>query len=476
MKTWTRANIVGLAAVIAVSLGVRGAWVAVVHALPVSDFLFYYLGAASIAAGHGYSILGHPTSFFPIGYPAFLALLFTLFGTSLTVVRVSGVLLWTLSAGLAYLLGLRLGKGLAPALIGGLIVALYPDFVMLTGLAASENLMVPLLLGVSLLLSYTAPGRISVRTAALAGVLLGASLLVRSTAILFVPLVALVIVVAGRDRRRVLAAIALLATCAAVVLPWVVRNWAVMGTADISTNGGYTLFLGLNSRATGGTGVRGYHHAWPIQSVRSEVAANSELTHRALDWALHHPLGVVRLMPKKAYFLFHWTPGQLLSNFRAQPGGVTGAIMQRSLTGSERALFRWLTAEEGVFAWIQYVFLVVASAGLVLALLRKLPAALWVALTFAYWIIFHVTLIHGQARFLKSVTPLLAPFAGYALVAAATWLVFTLRRPTPSLRGVAAGAAGEVVTTAASDEPPLSGSEGLPSSAGSPTRGGDADR
>jgi len=117
-------------AVVAVSVAARGAWVTIVHAHPVSDYLFYYESAVSLATGHGYSILGHPTAFFPVGYPAFLTGLFAALGPSLRVVSVSGVVLWTLAALFAYLLGVEL-RGRVTGVIAGLLVALAPDF--LTG-------------------------------------------------------------------------------------------------------------------------------------------------------------------------------------------------------------------------------------------------------------------------------------------------------------------------------------------------------
>jgi len=423
----TRA-LVPLLAVVAVAAGVRIAWAVIVRAQPVSDGLFYYTGAQSIAAGHGYRILGHPTAFFPVGYPAFLAALFAVFGASAAVVRASGVALWTLSAGLAYLVGLRLGKGRAPALIGGLVVALYPDFIMMSGLTVSENLMAPMLLGLVLLLSSAPLRRISIKAALFAGALLGASILVRSTALLVPPVLAVAIVAAGRDRRRVAAAVALLAACALVVLPWVERNRLVMHADVLSTNGGYTLFLGLNPEASGGVGVRGLRHEWSIQSVRSEVTSNAELTRQSFHWLLHDPAQFVMLVPRKAYYLFRWTSDQLLANTYEQPGGVQQEKFDRPLRGTERELLRWLIGQSTPLAWIQYVYLVVAAAGLVLAVLRRLPAAVWAALLVGYWIVFHVTLIHGQARFLKSVTPLLAPFAAYAAVALVGLVLIALRR------------------------------------------------
>src|SRR5690349_8697031 len=50
---------------------------------PVSDFAWYFHEGAAISEGHGYvTDEGVPTAFWPVGYPAFLAVTFRFFGTS----------------------------------------------------------------------------------------------------------------------------------------------------------------------------------------------------------------------------------------------------------------------------------------------------------------------------------------------------------------------------------------------------------
>ena len=193
-------------AVVAVSVAARGAWVTIVHAHPVSDYLFYYESAVSLATGHGYSILGHPTAFFPVGYPAFLTGLFAALGPSLRVVSVSGVVLWTLAALFACLLGVEL-RGRVTGVIAGLLVALAPDFLVFTGLAASESLFVPLLAVVCLLLGLTPANRLGWRRAAVIGVVLGLAILVRSTAVVLPVVFGAGILLLTRDRRGLLASV-----------------------------------------------------------------------------------------------------------------------------------------------------------------------------------------------------------------------------------------------------------------------------
>ena len=142
---------------IALAAGVsRLAWVAIVKAQPVSDFLFYYRGAVNIATGAGYSIRDHATAFFPVGYPALLAGVFKVAGTDTAVMKLTNVALWVVAAVLAYVLGKQVA-GRTAGIVAGAIVACYPEYIVYSGLGASENLMVPLLLGTVVVLAGAAP-------------------------------------------------------------------------------------------------------------------------------------------------------------------------------------------------------------------------------------------------------------------------------------------------------------------------------
>jgi hypothetical protein len=104
-----RDYVVDLTIVCILNALVRLPWVLIVHPGLVWDSTFCYLGAKSIAAGHGYSILGHPTAFFPVGWPAFLAGVFLITGPSVAVIAPVNVILWALTSVLVYLLVERLG-------------------------------------------------------------------------------------------------------------------------------------------------------------------------------------------------------------------------------------------------------------------------------------------------------------------------------------------------------------------------------
>ncbi len=109
----------------------------------------------------------------------------------------------------------------------------------------------------------------------------------------------------------------------------------------------------------------------------------------------------------------------------------------RHPSGLEARLLDDLQRLHGALAALHYTFLALGAAGVALGLLRRRPAALWMAVMIGFWIVFNGTLIHGQPRFLMSVSPLLAPAIGLLATTAAAKLVVLERRyrVAPSVPG-----------------------------------------
>jgi 4-amino-4-deoxy-L-arabinose transferase-like glycosyltransferase len=433
-RSWLRRCGWRLALVVVVALAVRTLWVLGVHAKPVSDYLFYYQAAVSLAHRHGYQILGHPTGFFPPGYPAFLAPFLAFTHDSITFARGSGILLGGLSAGLAFALGDRLG-GRNAGLIAGLIFALAPDYVVYGGLLASENLMIPILLGACLYLGSFRPARVNWERGLILGVLLGAGVLVKPTAAVVVPVFFVYLWVEG-GRRGVAGAAVMVAAAALVCAPWVARNAVVMHEVTISTNGGYTLRMGLDPLATGGPTLKGGNPEWPITTQAGEAPADVHDRDLALSWLVHHPVAATRLVPLKFYYLFRWTNG-LLNSSAENARSPLGPEKKRALAPTEHSVLRFMTHHLWVWMSAQYAWLIVGAAGLGLAVARRRPAADAILMTVAAWVIVNATLFHGQARFLVSVSPLLAPCIGYLLVS----LAGLARRPARAAAAAGPGGA-----------------------------------
>ena len=229
---------------------------------PVWDGHYYDYGARRIAQGLGYSddltrlgqLVWHPWCHYPVGYSAFLALFYRVFGASSTVVAVVDAMTGAALAVVTWRLA-RYALSERRAAAAGLAVALYPGLVLYAGLEMTE----PLAGLLTLAAFWIAVGdRRAVRGLVLGAGMLGVAALVRPQALLCAPFLALVLPrQAGASRVQRLRARAIGALIACVValvpvLPWTVRNCRVMdGCALISTNGGWNLAIGSFPRATG---------------------------------------------------------------------------------------------------------------------------------------------------------------------------------------------------------------------------------
>src|SRR4051812_5022 len=145
-----------------------------------------------------------------------------------------------------FLIGRRLAGNWA-GLLAALFVATYPTYIENNGQLLSEPVAAFLLAGAMLgMLWASDPGR-TLWAWVVPGLTLGLLILTRpeyqAISVVFAALVGWRV---WRDasRRRALAAVALLAVCAAVaVVPWMARNHSVVGQWTVSTGGGKALFV-----------------------------------------------------------------------------------------------------------------------------------------------------------------------------------------------------------------------------------------
>ena len=306
----------------------------------------------------------------------------------------------------------------------------------------SEGLFIPLLLGVCLLV-LTRDGRSpSLRRAALAGLLLGFAILVRSSALLLPLLLPLWLLWRRPRRESWRAALVLGVTSCVVLVPWLVRNEVVMHTSALSTNGGYTIWMGANPKATGGFAPR--RNRWPVLGIAYETHQNSTLLSESVSYVIHHPLDWLGLIPAKTEQLMLWNPGLLQSDLAAQTGNnPRGGWHARRVTGAEATLIKGSLHHLWLFKLWHYLYWSLGGIALALAARKRLPGAGLAALLVGFWIIFHATLVIGEPRYMISVTPLVAPALAWLLVAAARWGktratgdTRTARTPSPLTNGL----------------------------------------
>jgi hypothetical protein len=111
-------------------------------AVPYSDFAAYHRFASALAHGQ---LRFELVATQDIGYPALLAMPYALFGDATRVAYLVNVAAAGVLVCLAYRLGERLGPGSGRA--SAILVAMWPEHIVFSGLVASENFHLPALVG-----------------------------------------------------------------------------------------------------------------------------------------------------------------------------------------------------------------------------------------------------------------------------------------------------------------------------------------
>jgi hypothetical protein len=286
----------------------------------VWDGHYYDFGARRIAAGFGYSddrivagqAVWHPWCHYPVGYSAFLAFFYRLFGASPAIAGVANALVGAALAVVTWALA-RHAIAERRARAAGFLVALHPGLVVYAALVMSEPLAALLTL-TAFWLAVRDPR--PVRGLVVGALCLGVGALVRPQALLCAPFLAARVARGAATARPasasrgasalVVPALALVAAgvlSLAPVIPWTVRNCRVMdGCALVSTNAGWNLAIGAFPRATG-----------RFETLRSsdgcrEVTGQVQQDRCWLAYGLHeiaaHPGHWLGLIPAKLGYTF----------------------------------------------------------------------------------------------------------------------------------------------------------------------------
>ena len=216
---------------------------------------FYSNHAEQLCAGNGYvDQRGVEDDYWPVGYPALLALAYCTFGVTNGVGFGLQVFLLSLTCVVISSIGERsFGPGVGRA--GALLLALYPNYVFYSSLLLTEPLFTLLLVCLTaLLLAGQRSEWGYVAYASGVGVLAGLATLVRPGFLLLPVLVLFWCLVQKMPLQRgALTALVVALACLATVSPWMVRNHGVTQPRyEISSNGGLVFWGGNHPEALGG--------------------------------------------------------------------------------------------------------------------------------------------------------------------------------------------------------------------------------
>jgi hypothetical protein len=247
--------------------------------------------------GQGFSDpqTGQPTAYRPPLYTLLLAAVIRCGGSDIAI-GITQMLLGAATVGLTIDAGCRLGLGRG-SIVAGVLVAVDPILLYETSQVMTETL-ATFLAALCLWLCISPASR---RTSLLIGLVFGAACLCRPTfwafgvsagSLWLVWLARSMIRSDRRDRSELRRAIITLAGVLAVVGPWAIRNFLVMGRPIITTtHGGYTLLLPHNPEYTRAVVEQPWSTVWQspsfnnwLASIEGELAAlNPPLDHKHLD-------------------------------------------------------------------------------------------------------------------------------------------------------------------------------------------------
>ncbi len=318
-KTRFPADLLAPAAILAVALAARSAWVAFAPSNPMdgrvfNDTVFYYTSATQLFKD-GYlqplSLVKAATASWPPGYTFFLAALFKVFHPHVSIAWGANIALGSFTCVALYYLA-RLLVDFRTALVAGLALALFPGHVFFSSMVLSEVTFTFLVVAALLLVALAARshGRRAVWLLLMLGVIVGAAALVRGQGLYLLALAALYWWLEAGGWRRAARWTALSAVAAlAVLTPWTIRNYVEMHHfVLISTNIGGNLYVGNFDGATGhmvfGAGDWARTRYQDLAPEDREVAVNNALLREGLKFMFSHPIREMQLTGSKIRGLF----------------------------------------------------------------------------------------------------------------------------------------------------------------------------
>lgn len=274
--------------------------------IPVSDAAAYDNLGLSISQGKGYiNNDGSPHSFRPPFYPAFLAVMYKLFGHSYQAVRIAQSLLGAVTCVSIFFIGKK-AYGSVVGILAASISVFYLPFIKSAELLLTE-LLFTFILG--LIIFYLFRIRFAVKTldCVIAGILLGLSALTRSMMLIF-PLLMIPLFVSSKrtfNKKYFIILLSFFVT----LLPWIIRNYIVYDAfIPVSTQGGITFYSSYCP--PGGVFGKLATLEDPIiieaSRIKSAVLQNDFLIKKTIDFILNNPQKVLLLEIEKVLYL--WAP------------------------------------------------------------------------------------------------------------------------------------------------------------------------
>jgi 4-amino-4-deoxy-L-arabinose transferase-like glycosyltransferase len=349
-----------LFAVLAVALVLRVAWSLYVQEEPSNfgDPIIYLNSARGIADGVGYRLFlsTYPTAFHPIGYPGWLAGIVWIAKSvglerhDTLLITLAQAVMGTASVALLYGIARRLFDDRI-AIIAAALTACFPNLIFYSGLIYSETLYVfGLLLAVWIVVRADWNPVPPLPVIAVFGLVVGLTTLVRPFTLPLPLFLGIALLRAGAGWADVGRVVAIALGIAVLVLvPWTVRNSRAMHAfVPVSTNLGDTLCLDNSPGAYGGFRELPAACAPEFRGPRAEAKQNSHNLRLAMQWALHHPVDELELLPRRFWYGYR-TDHDGVAEVASSRGGAVQPWARVPLVVLAN-LYYWVVAVLGLLA------------------------------------------------------------------------------------------------------------------------------
>jgi hypothetical protein len=378
-----------------------------------------------------------PDPFRTPGYPLFLALIFFLTGSSTLAVVFAQSLLHAVTGLVIVRLGEKVMGSLRIGVIGCVLWMIAPLPAIFAGLLLSEILFTAFFLILLLVLTET-----RMVYSALGGALLGAAILIRPIGIFLWPSIIPALCL-GIGWRRAIAKCALFsAMVAAVIAPWLYRNYHIFGRVTLETVQSNLLYYNAAGYLTWRDGLTlgeardaatRYYQQYLAETglhPATEVEESDAMSSAAIRMLLADPLRGIwfnalnslnGLRPGASYFLMYLEPGRII------PDSVTNGELSPAISNINQPEILLVTVMLSVFYGLLYLL----SAIGVLQLLwyRK-----WMALALLVVpcvLIMYIPGLASNARFRIPIEPILCLLAAWALCMAIPSFLEHFSKRTP---------------------------------------------
>ena len=304
----------------------RVIWVLVVPPIQTSDFEVYWSLARGIVNGGEYSgsLLGVGTWYArrPPLLPYVLAGGMSIFGEWRYLAALLNIGIYIGSTLLIFSLA-RKTAGRASAWVAIALFAIWPCYIAYTGLAATEQLYTFCLLLAIWGLSHVE--RYGIGAWVFVGVMTGAGVLARQT-MTVLPAIWILYIVLRRmpPKRAIVGVLAALIAMTAVLTPWVLRNYRILGKPVITTVGGSAFFLGSNPRSGMDYTEEGLREVF-VATGGDELRADAECYRLGREWIRNNPATFIRISFEKQIIMLGEDTMGLYNSLRI-PYNYTGRL------------------------------------------------------------------------------------------------------------------------------------------------------